>query len=194
MTELAPAGWYDDTTDAEQLRWWTGTAWTDARAPRQPAPATESPAAAESPAEAPIPLPYGPASVTGRPAASPVPSVPIPSVPEPSVPVPSVHAAQLPVAPAAPPPGQLRLLRLNNPFAFTSVIIGLVSLVLNVLGGPAVVAIVFGVLGLVRSRKLARAGAPITGLVASIIGIALGLLMTLRFVTDTVMLLQHVYR
>ena len=183
MTELAPAGWYDDTTDAEQLRWWTGTAWTDARAPRQPAPATESPAAAESPAEAPIPLPYGPASVTGKPAASPV-----PSAPEPSAPI-----AQLPVAPAAPPPGRLRLLRTNNPFAFTSVIIGLASLAVNFLCVPAVVAIAFGILGVVRSRKLARAGASVTGLVASIIGIALAALMTFRFVTNLVMLLQHPY-
>lgn len=171
MTELAPAGWYDDTTDAEQLRWWTGTAWTDARAPRQPA-------AAESPAEAPIPLPYGPASVTGMPAASPGPSVPV---------------AQLPGAPAAPPPGRLRLLRTNNPFAFTSVIIGLASLAVNILCVPAVLAIAFGILGVVRSRKLARAGASVTGLVASIIGIALAALMTFRFVTNLVMLLQHPY-
>ena len=178
MTELAPAGWYDDTTNAEQLRWWTGAAWTDARAPRQPAPATESFAAAESPAGAPIPLPYGPASVTDLPAASAVPSVSV---------------TQLPVAPAAAQPGRLKQLRTNNPFAFTSAIVGLVSVAVNFLAVPAVVAIVFGILGVVRSRALARAGAPITGLVASIIGIALAALMTLQFVTNLVTLLQHPY-
>ncbi|HEY9471877.1 MAG TPA: DUF2510 domain-containing protein [Propionibacteriaceae bacterium] len=28
-TNLAPAGWYADTTDAGQQRWWDGTGWTD---------------------------------------------------------------------------------------------------------------------------------------------------------------------
>ncbi|POH70852.1 hypothetical protein C3B59_04080 [Cryobacterium zongtaii] len=178
MTELAPAGWYDDTTDAEQLRWWTGTAWTDARAPRQPAPtaevAAESPTGSE-PAAVPVPLPYGPASVTGAPAAYPV------------------SATGLPVAASTTAPGRLKQLRTNNPFAFFSMIIGLMSLMLNLLGLPAIAALVLGILGVVRSRKLARAGAPITGLVVSIVGIVLAALVTLRFGTTMITFMAHVY-
>ena len=31
------AGWYDDPEDPTQLRWWSGTSWTDRRQPREAA-------------------------------------------------------------------------------------------------------------------------------------------------------------
>lgn len=43
MTGLPPAGWYDDPEYPDHLRYWSGAAWTDHRAPKQPAaPATAS--------------------------------------------------------------------------------------------------------------------------------------------------------
>ena len=38
MTGLPPAGWYDDPEHPDHLRYWAGTAWSDHRAPKQPAP------------------------------------------------------------------------------------------------------------------------------------------------------------
>lgn len=40
-----PAGWYDDPDDPSRLRYWAGTSWTDARAPKNtpPRPITHEP-------------------------------------------------------------------------------------------------------------------------------------------------------
>lgn len=38
MTGLPSAGWYDDPEYPDHLRYWNGSAWSDHRAPKQPAP------------------------------------------------------------------------------------------------------------------------------------------------------------
>ncbi len=42
VTGLPPAGWYDDPEQPEQLRYWSGSAWSEHRAPKQPAAPTSS--------------------------------------------------------------------------------------------------------------------------------------------------------
>lgn len=59
MSRQAPAGWYPDPGEPDQLRWWDGTEWaTDTVAPRTPVAVDDpAPAAATEPAPAPTPAP-----------------------------------------------------------------------------------------------------------------------------------------
>jgi hypothetical protein len=51
-TNLAPAGWYPDATDAGQQRWWDGTGWTDHVRPMSVEPEPEPVTAASTPPDA----------------------------------------------------------------------------------------------------------------------------------------------
>ncbi|MDR7385030.1 DUF4190 domain-containing protein [Promicromonospora iranensis] len=76
-----------------------------------------------------------------------------------------------PYAPAAGPQGP------TNPQATASLVLGIVSLVLSVLFVPAIIGVVLGIVGLVRSRRTdppVGRGAAITGIVLSVVGAALG--------------------
>ncbi|MDT3315387.1 DUF2510 domain-containing protein [Microbacterium sp. KSW4-11] len=59
MSRQAPAGWYPDPGEPDQLRWWDGTEWaTDTVAPRTPVAVDDpEPAPAPSPRPAPEPAP-----------------------------------------------------------------------------------------------------------------------------------------
>ena len=59
MSRQAPAGWYPDPGEPDQLRWWDGTEWaTDTVAPRTPVAVDDpEPAATSSPNPAPAPTP-----------------------------------------------------------------------------------------------------------------------------------------
>jgi hypothetical protein len=109
--------------------------------------------------EAPVehPLPYGPASTT----ASPVP-VPAP----------------------APAPAGFRQLWRNNPLAFVGALLGLVAVLIDTFGGVAVLALIFGVRGVVRATELKSRGAPVTGQAWAIAALALTALVVARFVTE----------
>lgn len=45
-TRVVPAGWYEDPSDAAQVRWWNGIAWTDHTQPKPELAAASEPAAA----------------------------------------------------------------------------------------------------------------------------------------------------
>jgi len=58
MSQLPPAGWFDDPEDSSSLRYWNGSAWTDDRSPKQ-APASAASAASAPAASAPAAGPTG---------------------------------------------------------------------------------------------------------------------------------------
>jgi len=213
---LPVAGWYDDPADAKQLRWWTGTTWSDARAQREAEPAAAPPVAPrvappvpappvippvpvpDAPlfAESSAPLPYGPAAVTGATGTPPSHSSPTtppelppfarPTAAATDVPaVPSVPAA--PAAPAGPAPlSKFAQLRTANPLAFTGVLVGLLALLFNPLGGPGLLALILGIMGLLRANDLKRRGAFITGLTWAIVALALGGIAAVRVVAKLI--------
>jgi hypothetical protein len=76
-------------------------------------------------------------------------------------------------APQAPP--QVAPARTNG-MALAALILGIVSLFFNVLLIPSILGIVFGALGLRRARALGRQGMAIVGIVLSVIGIVVGVL------------------
>lgn len=45
-TRVVPAGWYEDPSDASQVRWWNGIAWTDHTQPKPELSRAAEPAAA----------------------------------------------------------------------------------------------------------------------------------------------------
>jgi hypothetical protein len=212
---LPVAGWYDDPADAEQLRWWTGTAWSDARAQREAEAAVAPPVAPPVPAppvlppipvpDAPLfaessaPLPYGPAAVTGATVTPPTGSSPTappelppfarPTAAATDVPaVPSVPALQAaPAAPAGPAPlSSFAQLRKANPLAFTGVLVGLLALLFNPLGGPGLLTLILGMMGLLRANDLKRRGAAITGLTWAIVALVLGGIAAVRVVAKVI--------
>jgi hypothetical protein len=63
-----PAGWYSDPTDAEQLRWWNGSAWTQHVQPR-PAPVEPAPVQTVVPAASSEPVAVEPATAVAVPLA-----------------------------------------------------------------------------------------------------------------------------
>ncbi|MCM3697266.1 DUF2510 domain-containing protein [Microbacterium oleivorans] len=81
MSRQAPAGWYPDPGEPDQLRWWDGTDWaSDTVAPRTPVAVDEAapppsraaapaaaPAAPAAPAEAPAPAQAPAPTATPRP-------------------------------------------------------------------------------------------------------------------------------
>jgi hypothetical protein len=233
---LPVAGWYDDPADAQRLRWWTGTEWSDAtehRRPEPPAaasvaetphvePATEPAAAAHAepiaavPVAEPIaaepvaaepaalqPLPYGPASLTAGYAATaavtsaagppPLPpfaqdalsggtpnlptAPPAPARPSATTAAPAVAA---PTPYPAPAPSSFAQLRRGNPLAFTGVLVGLAAFVFNPFGGPGLLALIFGIMGMVRASALKRRGAAVTGVGWAVVALALAAIVVLR--------------
>ncbi len=70
----------------------------------------------------------------------------------------------------------------RNGAALASLILGIVSLVLNVLLIPSLLGIVFGIVGLVRSSRLGRKGMAIAGIVLSAVGTVIGIALTVFLV------------
>lgn len=186
---LPVAGWYDDPEDAEQLRWWTGVAWSEARECREPVlPVAAEPALPDPvfpwATEPSLPLPYGPASVTGVAAASA--SAVDPAGPPPVPPFAAAAAVQvgtpagpqLPVAmtgPGASPQAQAQPQpRKSNALALAGVFVGLLALAFNPAGVPGLLAVLFGILGLRRANDLKQSGAPVAGYGAAIAALVLG--------------------
>jgi hypothetical protein len=164
---LPVAGWYDDPADAQRLRWWTGTEWSDATEHRRPEPPVA--ASVAEPAAAPQaepttqrPLPYGPASLTGGYGTPAAPAIPVPT--------PST----------APTPSSFAQLRRGNPLAFTGVLVGVAAFVFNPLGGPGLLALLFGIMGMVRASALKRRGAAVTGIGWAVSALALAAIVVLR--------------
>ena len=180
---LPVAGWYDDPADAQLLRWWTGTEWSGARERRRTAPPV-APQVADVPAVEPeAPLPYGPASVTGV-AAAPS-SVSGPAGPPPVPPSPVDGPAAAPAVPVPAPfptaaPSGFTQLRTGNPLALTGLLVGLVALVFNPLGGLGLLTIVFGIMGVVRANELKRRGAAVTGFSQAVVALVLAGLAFIR--------------
>ena len=87
--------------------------------------------------------------------------------------VPPPYAPYMPPGPPAAP---------NNPQATASLVLGIVSVLLSLLFVPAVIGVVLGIVGLVRSGRTdppVGRGAAITGIVLSVIGAALGVVIAL---------------
>lgn len=72
--------------------------------------------------------------------------------------------AQPPQQPTAP----------RNGAALASLILGIASLLVNVLLVPSLLGIIFGIVGLVRSSRLGRKGMAIAGIILSAVGIVVG--------------------
>jgi hypothetical protein len=223
---LPVAGWYDDPSDAQLLRWWTGTEWSDATERRLVAPPVPpvapvepsvepsvadvsdaeplaKPVAKPTPeptvepnAEPEAPLPYGPASTTGVGAAvgatasatGPTGPPPLPPFAVPAQPStqPGTQPAGPVALPATPATSSFAQLRRGNPLAFTGVLVGLVALVFNPLGGLGLLTLIFGTIGLVRALELKRRGTAVTGLGWAIVALALGGIAALRLLGNFV--------
>jgi hypothetical protein len=108
--------------------------------------------------------PYAPPSPQSSPPAAPH-QTPYQQAPPP-------YGPYAPAAPEAP----------SNPQATASLVLGIVSLVLSVLFLPAIIGVVLGIVGLVRSGRteppIGR-GAAVTGIVLSVIGAALGVVLAM---------------
>jgi hypothetical protein len=152
-------------------------------------------------------LPYGPASLTagyaataaGTGAGGPPPLPPFaqdalsggkPNLPitPPAPPRPPAAATAAPIAAptpyTAPAPSSFAQLRRGNPLAFTGVLVGLAALVFNPLGGPGLLALLFGIMGMVRASALKRRGAAVTGVGWAVAALALAAIVVLRGVVN----------
>ncbi|MFI8633647.1 DUF2510 domain-containing protein [Microbacterium sp. NPDC077663] len=97
MSPQAPAGWYPDPGEPDQLRWWDGTEWaSDTVAPRTPVAVEDAAAPAPAPASASAPAP--------APASAPAPAAPVAPAAPAAAPVHETAPAAAPApGPAASP-------------------------------------------------------------------------------------------
>lgn len=157
MTVPGP-GWYPDPAEASHVRWWSGVAWTDHRAPKQ--------AAAAAPA--------APAPVASQPLA-PQPAAPVLAEAPPYVPFASHDAQRAYVAPPKLSRGEKdRQVRRNNPLGYAGCVLALVGLIFNIFAIPSILATVFSAIGLAKSFDLERRGL-ITGRGIAIAGLVIGI-------------------
>lgn len=129
MSDLPPAGWYDDPEGAGNERWWNGVAWAEDRRPVQQAPVFAPP----SPYQVPSGYVVGPA------------------------------------------PSR------KNGMATTGLVLTLVSLLLNPFAIMSILGIVFGAVGLGRSKEMIVDGKQV-GRSASLWAIWLGIISVVLFV------------
>lgn len=73
-------------------------------------------------------------------------------------------------------------LSVTNPFAAAAVAVGVIGLLFGAYGVISVVGIVVSVLGLVRSRRLARDGKTKTGFAQSLAGLIVSIISLLRWI------------
>lgn len=163
-------GWYPHPADLGSELYWDGSAWTDRSRPSAPqAPLYGTPSAPlADPAGAaygtPPAAPYGPdQAVTAAPyGAAPSGASPYASSPYASNPYDSTAASG------------------RNPMAVASLVMGILSLVFNVLFVPSILAIVFAVRGRAAATVTGIGrGMATAGLITGIVGIAFGGLMFL---------------
>ena len=133
------SGWYPDPADAQRVRWWDGSRWTDHT----------------------------------QPVASPPPPT------TPYVPFGGVDAAAKrdPQISATGRKGRVerdREVRRNNGFAYTGLVLALVSLIVNPFAVLSVLAIIFSSIGIARAGALEGRSA-VTGRGTAIAGLVVGL-------------------
>ncbi|QHC66522.1 DUF4190 domain-containing protein [Rathayibacter oskolensis] len=113
-----------------------------------------------------------------RPAAAPAPSVPLygtPSAPDQPAQQPELYAY-----PSAPSSSAGR-----NPMAIASLVLGIISILINPLLVPSILAIVFGVRGRAAAESLGGGrGLATAGLITGIVGIVTGVLSFLSNLSD----------
>ncbi len=142
-------GWYPDPAGSTLQRWWDGTAWT---ATTQPDPADRY---------------TGPGTAAAYPASQ-YPAAAYAATPS--------SAGQYGTYPAAAPAASVAVIK--NTQATAGLVLGIVAMVVDPLGVPAILGIIFSGLGLSRAGQLQRFGyAPVGrtkavwGLVLSILGL-----------------------
>jgi len=153
---LPPAGWYPDTANANQYRWWDGRNWTDIVQDVQPTP----PPAADPPTLTPPPA----AASYSATASTPTLVTPYET--------PSAQFAQPQLSATA-----------RNPLATWALVLGILGVITFFLPFLGVVlgagALVLGILGTSKAKSIGRSpAAAITGLVLGAIAVALGLAIT----------------
>jgi hypothetical protein len=82
-------------------------------------------------------------------------------------------------------------LALSNPYAASALAVGIIALLFGAYGVLPAVGLVISVLGLVRSRRLARDGRPNTGFGRSVAGLVLSLVGLLRWLPVVTALLPQ---
>lgn len=169
MTDSWTPGWYP-APDAPGERWWNGVGWSDARrggttpaAP--PSPAAPSPVAPTLPA--PVPVVYS--------ASNPAPQQPGQFAP--------------PGAPGYAPRAAMTIDARQNPMSVYALVAGIISFFANILLVPSILAVVFGLRALGRSKEIAASGQvdrtrglAVAGLILGVVGGAFGLFQGLLFV------------
>ena len=131
------SGWYPDPADAQRVRWWDGSRWTEHTQPIESAPTP----------------PY----------------VPFAGV---------EHSRNRdPQATATGRKGRVerdREIRRNNGFAYTGLVLALVSLIVNPFAVLSVLAIIFSSIGIARAGALEGRSA-VTGRGTAIAGLVIGI-------------------
>lgn len=159
MTDSRTPGWYP-APDAPGERWWNGVGWSDARrGGKVPAAAATSPA--------PVPVVYS--------ASNPAPQQPGQFAP--------------PGAPGYAPRAAMTIDARQNPMSVYALVAGIISFFANILLVPSILAVVFGLRALGRSKEITASGQvdrtrglAVAGLILGVVGGAFGLFQGLLFV------------
>ena len=156
--EYKRPGWYPDPDGAAGERWWNGSGWSDSRR------------GGAAPASAP-PVPLAPVA---RPAAVSGADIPVPPRPNP-------YAAVPPTAPRT----AFTINAQQNRSALVALVTGLVGLFGFSVLGP--VAVVFGILGIVKARQLKAQGVSSSSTMGmAAIGLAAGVVATVLLLVAVV--------
>lgn len=147
-------GWYPEATSSTGQRYWDGQGWTEYLTPQEVSPPALYPQATQGAQQ-----PTIPPSATG------------PSVPQP---VPNRHQA---------PHGQLLIVPrgYRNALAGWALGVAIVSLVLSFFAVVPIIALILGILGLVRSGRLQQSTGVATGRARSVWAICLSAVSILFF-------------
>jgi hypothetical protein len=216
-TNLPPAGWYTDPSDAGQQRWWGGVSWTDhvqeipfTPQPLLPAsPGVPEDRAEDAPAqtdiEEPAQLPAQVAAQAQATVESPVQALvassaksAVQSSVQSPVQSPVVQATAPPIEPAPARSSVQRIdahrivytpdegpAKTNTP-ALVSLVLGIVSILVNPLLLVGIAALILGIIGLRRASSsfppVGRQRA-LAGIILSIIGTVIGVILTIVLVT-----------
>lgn len=152
-------GWYPHPADIGSELYWDGSAWTDRSRPSAPqAPLYGTPSA-----------PYAdPAGAYGTPPAAPYGS-------DQAVPTTPYGAAPSGANPYATNPYDSTAASGRNPMAIASLVLGILSILVNPLFVPSILAIVFSVRGRAAAAVTGIGrGMATAGLITGIVGIAVG--------------------
>jgi hypothetical protein len=187
------AGWYQDPQEPKRLRWWDGQRWgLHAPEPTAVGPVVPSapqypwmqaqPAPGQYPADR--PMTQSPTWGFSVPPLGAQPHYPQQSYPQQPYPA---HM-QTPSSGRAARIERDRAVRALNPLGYAGLVLALVAFLFDPLSIPAVLGIVFGVIGLGRARQLA--GHRYTGFGASVAAIVLGAVAVVLFAWQLVRLVH----